>query len=128
MPSTTDAARAHGFAATAAVLAGGGALLAGLSVLQGTYSHLLAAISLLTSLGAARLAVAGRGARARDLAGFTLWLMAGAAFAHATHPGVAVGTALQGILAVVPTALLLVLAIRATLPVTEPVRPRVPTA
>jgi hypothetical protein len=122
MPSGSDKARAYRLAAAAAVVAGAGALSAGLGALEGTYAQLLAGLSLVTSLASGCLALSDRGARARDLAGFTLWLMAGAAFAHATHPGVPIGAALTGVLAVLPTAVLLSVSIRATLPVPEPAR------
>lgn len=80
--------------------------------LSGTYARVLVVVVALTALAAVIAAFGRRLDRARNIAGFMLWLLAGIAFGHATEPGVGLIPAITGMALVLPAGALAGLAIR----------------
>jgi len=101
---TQSRAGLAGFAMACAGGLSGIATLMASPHLGGTYARVLVGVIALAAAIVAIAAMAGRRRRARNTAGLMLWLIAGAAFAHATEPSTGIGTALAGIAVLAPAA------------------------
>jgi hypothetical protein len=82
-------------------------------ILGGGYARVLVTAIALTSIITIITAFADRLSQARNIAAFGLWLLAGAAFAHATEPGTGLLTAATGVASLLPAGTLAALSIRA---------------